>query len=366
MRVLFVIPDLEVGGTQRYVLRMWRPLRKLGLDVEICALERRGPLVAEVEVAGAVLHGTSFGAWTSHFRTTFVPKAVNEVSRLLRSGHFDAVQSFLYWPDVVASIAGRLAARKLIVMGRRSLHSGRHARRRWLHTLEAVTNDLATAFVANSQATMDDALRSELWLPRRRAIIYNGVDINDYLAATPGSRKTLRFICVANFNRWKDHRSAIRALGAVRAHGLDATLVLIGSGPSETIARAEVTALGLGEYVNFAGQRLDPSVGLSQADVFVLPSLQEGFSNALLEAMASGLAVVATDVGGNREAFVDGEGGRLVPSRDVDALAAALIELGEDRTQMMRMGEANRARVVDHFTVEHSAAHFASFYSALS
>jgi glycosyltransferase involved in cell wall biosynthesis len=225
-----------------------------------------------------------------------------------------------------------------------------------------VSNRAATGLVANSRATLEDAERSETWLPRRRAVIYNGVDVNEYPPARPGARKALRIACVANFNPWKDQVAAVEAVALVRSAGLDVTLVLVGSGPRASAIRAAVSKHGLDEHVEFAGQ-VTPNAQLRRADVFLLPTVQEGFSNALLEAMAAGLPVVATDVGGNREAFTDGEGGRLVPPRDPSAIAAALLEIGADPAQMRRMGAANRARVAEHFTIQQSAERLARFYA---
>src|SRR5207302_8353544 len=129
----------------------------------------------------------------------------------------------------------------------------------------------------------------------------------------------------------------IRALARLPA-ALEATLRLVGGGPDEPRLRQLAAALGVAEQVEFAGETSDPRTELAAADLFLLPSLSEGFSNALLEAMASGLPVVATDAGGNAEALVDGEGGRIVAARDVEAMAAAIEELGGDQPRMRQAG----------------------------
>ena len=101
---------------------------------------------------------------------------------------------------------------------------------------------------------------------------------------------------------------------------------------------------------------------LLAADIFLLPSRQEGFSNALLEAMASGLPVVATDVGGNREAVIDGDGGAIVAPESPGALADAVVRLARERDVLPEIGLANRRRVEDVFSLEVSVQKLATWY----
>lgn len=319
-------------------------------------------MLEEVESVGVGVHGTSFAGWTSKRHSPLVLQSVREISKLLRDGRFDIVHSYLYWPDIVASFAGRLAGSRRIIVSRRSLHAGRHQPRRWLHALESASNHIASELVANSRAVLEDAEHCEQWLPSKRTVIYNGIDVDEYGTATPGSKRGIRIVSVANFNEWKDHSSAVQALSSLRSKGIDASLILVGSGSREPVIRAAVSRLKLAAHIKFVGSVSDPREHLIASDVFLLPSLQEGFSNAILEAMASGLPVVATDVGGNRETFVDGVGGRLVPLRDVEGLAEALCELAEDRGLMARMGDANRTRVAEHFTIAESARQLAALY----
>jgi glycosyltransferase involved in cell wall biosynthesis len=120
--------------------------------------------------------------------------------------------------------------------------------------------------------------------------------------------------------------------------------------------------LGITDRVVFAGQQTDPRPYLQAADIFMLPSRQEGFSNALLEAMASGLPVVATDVGGNSEAVVNGDGGWIVRPEDAEALANAVQSLATQRTDLPAMGRRNRERVEKTFSLDRSVVALASWY----
>jgi glycosyltransferase involved in cell wall biosynthesis len=129
-------------------------------------------------------------------------------------------------------------------------------------------------------------------------------------------------------------------------------VVIVGEGPERARLEAQAAHLGLAEQVHFVGHQQDVRPWLAAFDVCVLSSDWEGMSNAILEAMAAGLPVVATAVGGTPEVVVDGVTGFLVPPRDPQALADAILRLLRDPDLRRRMGEAGRAHVTEHFSVE--------------
>jgi glycosyltransferase involved in cell wall biosynthesis len=151
---------------------------------------------------------------------------------------------------------------------------------------------------------------------------------------------------------WK---KGIRHLIAAMPHILEsapaARLVIAGDGPLRAELEAEATALGVDNRVLFLGSRPDIIELMAAFDVFVLPSVVEGMSNALLEAMAVGRPVVVTDVGGNAEVAVDGETGLVVPPADPHQLAAAIGKLLEAPELAAEMGEAGRRRVLQHYQI---------------
>jgi glycosyltransferase involved in cell wall biosynthesis len=146
------------------------------------------------------------------------------------------------------------------------------------------------------------------------------------------------------FNKGQGH--LLEAMAALRRRGLAFRLVLVGEGPLEGRLRRQAERLGLGDTVQFAGYRQDMPALLRAADVFVRPSLSEGMSLAVLEAMAAGLPVVATDVSGTRELLQNGAGGLIVPPGSPPALADALARLAADAGLRRRLGEAARARAL--------------------
>ena len=362
MRVLALVGSLTVGGTERYVARLAPAIKSLGIDIEVCALDPTGPMRDELEAAGIQVHGTRLIDWRHRRDTAIVLRTINEIRRLIKSRRYDVVHTYLFWSDFLGVAGARLAGCPRIIVSRRALHSWVHPQSAFFHGLEQVTNLFANELIANSQAVLKDAEAHERLLPSIRTVVYNGVDVRRYQCGQPSLEGPLRLVTVGALAPRKGQEYAIAALALLTKSGLEATLVLVGAGPDEALLRRKASEAGVGDLVSFAGEQLDPRPYLARADIFVLPSRQEGFSNALLEAMASALPVVATDVGGNSEALVDGEGGRIVPPQQPEAIAAAIAELAIDRRNLTEMGLFNRERVTELFSLEASARHLADWY----
>ena len=164
---------------------------------------------------------------------------------------------------------------------------------------------------------------------------------------------TLRVVSVSRLHWVKGYEFALQALAIVRRSGLEIDYTIIGQADDKGMLSVLTTArdLGLESSVHVRGTRSPAEIveTLRSADVFLLTSLSEGLSTATLEAMAVGLPVVVTDVGGMREAVTDGVDGFVVPPRDPDTIAAALVELAGDAELRRRMGEQGRRRAVDDF-----------------
>jgi glycosyltransferase involved in cell wall biosynthesis len=180
----------------------------------------------------------------------------------------------------------------------------------------------------------------------RTVVIPNAVDVD----AAPCARHDgdpPRIVTVGRLARPKDPLTLVRALARVHDHPFYA--LIVGAGPDRPVVEAEIRRLGLERAVELCGPRRDVPDLLSRSDLFALASRSEGGPLSVLEAMAAGLPVVASDVGGVRELVVDGATGTLVPAGDPDALAAALELLLADPELRRRLGAAGRERVRERF-----------------
>ncbi len=227
---------------------------------------------------------------------------------------------------------------------------------------------LAQTVVALSHE-LGDYLREKVGLAGDKIqIICNGVDCDRFTPATTGQpARGLRFISVGRLQDVKDPLNVLRAFAQLKElrpqHELQ--LELVGDGPLFDACQQFVAAFGLQHCVSLPGAASDIPQRLRHADIYLLGSRAEGISNTVLEAMASGLPVVATRVGGNAELIVDGETGFLVPAAQPEALTAAMRRYVDDRSLLGRHGAAARTRAVEDFSLAGMMARYQALYDRL-
>lgn len=234
---------------------------------------------------------------------------------------------------------------------------------------------LVSRWIALS-AHLADYLRARIGVaPDSIAQIYNGVDTLRFrpvderasIEGCPFSDRSLILIgTVGRLERVKNQALLLRALAFLRtmdsALGSQVRLVVVGHGGQRAALDALARQLGVGELIWWAGERRDVLPVLQGLDVFVLPSLAEGISNTVLEAMATGLATVATAVGGNPELIRDNETGRLVASDDPAAMAAVIMQLARGAEARRELGKQARAEIERRFSLERMVSEYEAVY----
>ncbi len=385
MRVLYVNHTAEVSGAERSLLDL---LGAVGDPVTPLVACPAGPLqqaVARLGVAQATIVGT---AGSLRLHPLHTPRALAEltlaaiqVRRL--AGGFDAelVHANSIRAGIVLGLAGP-RRRATVVHIRDCLPPG---------TLATATMRLiaatATTIVANSRYTAASLLRAA---PHAHVeVVHNPVDIQRWDPAridraqarelVPGVNGRLLLGVVAQLSPWKGQDTAIAALQGLAENGLDAQLVLIGSAKFVANAtrfdneryvgelRARIAHAGLEDRVTWLGEREDVPQLMRALDVLLLPSWEEPFGRAVIEAMAMGVPVIATNVGGPAEIIEDGREGYLLPPREPRAWAQAVARLAENPDLRAEMGRAGRASVARAFTIErHVEAMLAVYRDAVT
>jgi glycosyltransferase involved in cell wall biosynthesis len=235
--------------------------------------------------------------------------------------------------------------------------------------------NLALARLATEAFAVSADLRTHLlaegFPPGAMGVIHNGIDVGPLPSAA--DRQAVRrdlgvdddalvVGTIARLDPVKHLDALLEAAARARTiHPLPVVAVVIGDGPERGVLEQRAAALDLGDHVRFLGRRDDARRWLAGMDVYVNASVSEGISLTILEAMAAGLPVVATRVGGTPE-IVDAASGVLVPARDVPALADALVALGADPARRRELGAAARARVESAFSLDRMVAAYRGMY----
>lgn len=364
--VLFVISALRVGGSERQLAALARALVGEGKTIAVYSL-MDGPVRTELEQAGVET------VVANRFGRAGIPLAALHLFWFMRRHRPGIVHFFLPAAYLVGAPLAVLARVPVRVMSRRSLNT--YQRHALIRGLERSWHGIMQAVIGNSLAVVGQ-LREEGVVPERLGLIYNGIDSSRFAAI--GTRETNRarlnltstslVLCVvANLIPYKGHSDLIEALAlATPSLPADWRLLIVGrdDGIGKTL-REQARRLGLQNNIVFLGTRNDVANILAASDIGVLPSHEEGFSNAILEGMAAGLPMVATQVGGNAEAVRDGETGLVVAGRDIKGLAAAIVKLANDAPLRARLAGAARERVTQQFDFRRFVQNHHKLYAAL-
>jgi L-malate glycosyltransferase len=356
--VLELIPSFHQGGSERQCVQLTRMLHEGGrYRVHLAALDGAGTLREEAERIGLAEEIPSFPLTSFYDRNAAAQ--LGRFVRLLREREIAVVHAHDFYTNIFG-MAGAALARVPVRIAARRESAVRSAGHRFV---ERAAYRLAHAVVANC-GEVRRQLIAEGVKADKTLTIYNGLNLQrvalpaDFdrdgaLAALNLPRGAgLRFVTIlANLRiDLKDHPTFLRAARRVLDAVPEARFVLAGEGDLTSPLRAQAAELGLGEAALFVGRCQSVAELLAVSDVCVLSSKAEGFSNSILEYMAAGRPVVATDVGGAREAVVEGETGYLVRSGDDEALADRVVSLLRDPARAREMGARGRRVIEEKFS----------------
>ena len=363
-RIMHLNQSLGMGGIETLILQLCARLDRAAYAPSVCVLEGGGPLAVEFEAAGVPVHVMKKGRgvdWRLPVR----------LAQLVRREGID----ILHTHNTAAWFYGVLAARLsgLPVVHTEHTSPSYHARR-WRKIEKALS--LATDRISAVSGSVARVMTEEQGIAANKVrVVHNGIEASLYGGAADGAalkaalgipRSAPVVGNVARLFPNKDHGTLLRAFKRVVERVSSATLLIAGEGPLRGEVEAEVRRLQLSGTVHLLGNRRDIPALLRVFDLFVLSSVKEGLPMALLEAMAAGKPVVATEVDGNPELVVHEGTGLLVPPGNPDALAEAICRLLQDQGAAQRMGRQGRERVRRLFTFERMADAYQDVYASVA
>lgn len=351
MNVCHVSNSLKTGGLERVLAGLATHTDLNECNLTFVALNEEGRFADEIRKTGAVVQTIgSPNRW----------HMVHQLKKFFCEHRFDIVHTHNIYPHIYGTLAARLAGVPSVINTRHGQRSGHGWKSKILFRLASYWADRIVA-VSDDAANL---CTDEDGIAKKKVVrIWNGIDTTDF--AFRGSSGMPIAVCVARLAPEKDLGNLIRAIAIAIQSTPNLKLRIIGDGG----LRSKLEKLAIEEKilhaVEFLGERSNVPELLADCGFYVSSSLSEGISLTILEAMAVGLPVIATHVGGNPEIVIESETGMLVPVASPPSLAKAMVEMCNRSIDWERMGRAGRDRVTEFFDVRTMASNYVALYRTL-
>jgi glycosyltransferase involved in cell wall biosynthesis len=356
-----------MGGQENCLRGFAHYLDRYSFEPIFACLSPRGWLNEEIEKIGIKTYNFDITSGYDY------PKATMRLLNFVRKSRPDIIHTQLRFSSFLGALVGRITQIPLIISTRTyTEYFGKYK------FLDYLSSHLSDVIVAVSESARNIVTGKERISPSKVRIITNGIDPAQLILPHPNvilearERFNLNNCCVigmvSNLHPIKGHKFLIEAFAKLYEIKLSQTikLLIVGKGPLLEDLRQLACKLGVEKDVIFTGFIPELPLALSLIDIFVHPSINEGMSIVMMEAMALGKPIVTTRVGGTPELVKDEETGLLVPSQDSEALAGAISKLLKNPDLINKMGEKARQRVMDNFTIEKTVRNYENLYKELS
>lgn len=362
IRITYLITDLKVGGVPLHLYRLATRLPRDEIQARVISLADEGPVGVQLRRAGVPVQAC--GA-----RSALDIRALGRLWKFLRADRPDILHSLLFHANIAARLVGPLAgvSIKRILCEIQTVER----ERRWHLPVDNLTCRLCRWEVGNSPSVVEHLHRQAHIPASRLRCEWGAVDTQAITAAPPVAREGLGVRPGEAMILWTGRLDPVKGFEemlagfALACRGRPAKLVLAGEGPYRQTVEKLIRQKGLDEQVLMLGQRADVPSLLRSADLFLFCSRTEGLPNAVLEAMAAGVPVIATDVPGCRDLIRDNETGWLVRPGDPADISRAITAALADKSERLRLGGAGQAWVESNLSIHHWISRWRELYRRL-
>lgn len=355
-KIAYLVGHLRVGGTQRHLVEVFSRLDRTRFAPQVYCLKRQGELVDDIERLGVKVVDLAIG------RSIVTPKTLLRLikfARRLRQEEVSLLHCYLPRANLLGAVAGKIAGVPTVLISKRSLEPSTNIIR--------LADVWADAVLANSRQVWRHAVEVEKCRPDKLRLLVNGIDIERYRNASGNGLHHQGPVVgtVLRLEPIKGPKVFIESAKRILDEMPEARFVIVGDGSTRAELERLGRSLGLGDRIRYLGERDDVEAILPSFSLFILPSLVEGMSMALLEAMAAARPIVATAVGGNLDLIRDGENGLLVPPGNPEAMARAAVQLLKNPASAKRLGQAAQTVVVNHHSADSMVRRLEEIYNEL-
>ncbi|AFY69750.1 glycosyl transferase group 1 [Thalassoporum mexicanum PCC 7367] len=364
-KVFLLITSLEYGGAQTELVNLATQLKGSGWQVEVCTLLKPEVHMQRLAQAEIPLHDLAMQRGLAN------PIAIFRLVELIRRSQPQILHSHMVHANLLARLTRLFVKVPLLISTAQNMKEGS----RWREIAYRLSDPLCDLTTNVSQVAVDRYVEVGAVPAHKVRYLPNSVNVERF-NAQPEARQKLRtelslegmfvWIAVGRLTRQKNYPNLLHAFAAVAQNNPNACLLIAGGGELEAQIMELIESLGLGDRVRLLGNCSDMPDLFNAADAMVMASDWEGMPLVLLEAAASGLPIVATDVGGNGEVVIDGENGWLVPPGDTEALAVAMqknMQLPD--AARSQMGAIGRQHVLENFSLPAVAKRWQALYQEL-
>jgi len=354
IKVIHLVEDLMRGGLENVIAEIVSGLDKEKYNFEVWCIARAGAVADELQSRGFTVETLGILSYHNPFN-------ILRLISLLRKTKPDIVHTHGYFSSVIGRLSAKIAGVPVII---NHLHTVFNLSSLRNVIVDKTLNLFTDRIICVSKKVEESFMAAGYGFKKKSIVIYNGIDGRKFMPRISG-HQTKSLISVASLYPHKGQTYLLKALKIVSEECPEVSLEIVGDGPLRKELEDECSSLGISSKVKFLGERNDVAFLLSRAGIFILTSLREGFSLSLIEALACGLPVIATNIGGVPEIVKDQENGLLVSSQDSRALAIAIKSLLKDEPRMREMGLKGREIFEKFFTLEIMLKRFDELYKEL-
>ncbi len=364
MRIAHVVDSLALGGLEKLVVDLAKVQKQQGHDISVLCLSTcEGELASELRINGIDAIGLNK-------KSGFSLSLLRNIACICKRKRLEVIHTHNPVANFYGAIGGRMAGVKSIVTTRHGMGNYPfNKKREHIFKFSSLFTD-KIIFVCNT--ARENFIRLRLANPKKSFVVYNGVHLKNFSKSNYKDAAKIReelnikeekiIGTIARLDPVKDISTLIKAAKRLLQIEKKLKFLIVGDGPEYGRLQLLRDDLGLHESILFLGKRNDIAKLLSVIDIFVLPSISEGMSLTLLEAMAAGKAIVATKVGGNPEVIVNEKTGVLVPSKNEEELASAISSLLSDSQTLFFLGVEARKRAYELFDLKKMAENYYCLY----
>lgn len=365
IKILYLFVSLNYGGAETALFRNLKGLDRDVYEPCVVSIEKKGAVGEEIERLGVEV------IYLNDKARLFSPALMMNVLKILKERKPDILQASLFYANFYGRMAAIFSRPKAVIIEEHSMYT----EKKFYHVLiDKLLSIFTDKIIVCSRSVLDFTISQEKIGKDKFFLIYNAVDSKRF--DIPASRAELRkkygfsqndFIVgtVGMVIPKKGHRFLIEAASSLKSSIPPLKVLIVGDGEERCALEKLVRSEGLSGRVVFTGERRDVPELMKTMDIFVLPSLQEGFPITILEAMYTGLPVVASDISGIPEIIEDGANGSLIPPSDVDSLKENIAALYKDADTRERYASNAREKIESGYLPGHYMAKLEGLYQSL-